>query len=121
MTEESIVMAETPQEEKKFVVISAEDLDNLIKAAGKEGAKKGVEAYERRKEKEREELADKVKNSAKTIIIHYRQLKRMRSTSVTGSDTVTDPTLKEILDGILDRVRKEEFNLTSTNRNRIVT
>lgn len=121
MTEENIVMAETPQEEKKFVVISAEDLDNLIKAAGKEGAKKGVEAYERRKEKEREELADKVKNSAKTIIIHYRQLKRMRSTSVTGSDTVTDPTLKEILDGILDRVRKEEFNLTSTNRNRIVT
>ena len=53
MTEESIVMTETPQEEKKFVVISAEDLDNLIKAAGKEGAKKGVEAYERRKEKER--------------------------------------------------------------------
>ena len=41
--------------------------------------------------------------------------------SVTGTDTVTDPTLKEILDGILEQVRKEEFNLTSTNKNRIVT
>lgn len=125
--EEIMEMVEAPQtqeeypEEKKFVVISAEDLDNLIKSAGKEGAKKGVEAYERRKVKEREELANKVKNSAKTIIIHYRQLKRMKSTSVTGTDTVTDPTLKEILDGILDRVRRDEFNLTSTNRNRIVT
>ena len=127
MAEERTAVTEMPQEqedareEKKFVVISAEDLDNLIKAAGKEGAKKGVEAYERRKEKEREELADKVKNSAKTIIIHYRQLKRMKNTSVTGTDTETDPTLKEILDGILDRVRRDEFNLTSTNRNRIVT
>ena len=43
MTEESIVMAETPQEEKKFVVISAEDLDNLIKAAGKEEAAAQIE------------------------------------------------------------------------------
>lgn len=45
----------------------------------------------------------------------------MKNTSVTGTDTVTDPTLKEILDGILEQVRKEEFNLTSTNKNRIVT
>lgn len=125
MAEEITAVAEEQieevKEEKKYVVISAEDLDDLIKAAGKEGAKKGVEAYERRKEKEREEFADKVKNSAKTIIIHYRQLKKMKNTSVTDADTVTDPTLKEILDGILDRVRKEEFNLTSTNKNRIVT
>lgn len=125
MAEEITAVAEEQieevKEEKRYVVISAEDLDDLIKAAGKEGAKKGVEAYERRKEKEREEFADKVKNSAKTIIIHYRQLKKMKNTSVTDADTVTDPTLKEILDGILDRVRKEEFNLTSTNKNRIVT
>lgn len=125
MAEEIKAIPEAPQaedqEDRKFVVIAAEDLDRLVKAAGREGAKKGVEAYEKRQEKEREALADKVKNSAKTIIIHYRQLKRMKSTSVCDTDTVTDPTLKEILDGILDRVRKEEFNLTSTNKNRIVT
>ena len=51
--------------EKRYVVISKEDLDNLIRNAGKEGAKKGVEAYEKRKEKEWEELADKLRNSAK--------------------------------------------------------
>lgn len=121
MAEEINTAAENQKEEKRFVVISAEELEDLIKTAGKEGAKKGVEAYERRKEKEREEFADKVKNSAKTIIIHYRQLKKMKNTSVTDADTVTDPTLKEILNGILDIVRKEEFNLTSTNKNRIIT
>ena len=30
--------------EKRYVVISEEDLDNLIRNAGREGAKKGVEA-----------------------------------------------------------------------------
>lgn len=106
---------------RKFVTISEEELERLVKNAGREGAKKGVEAYEERQEKEREALADKVKNSAKSIIIHYRQLKRMKNTSVYNTDTVTDPTLKEIMDGILDRVRKEEFDLTSTNKNRIIT
>lgn len=51
--------------EKRYVVISEEDLDNLIRNAGREGAKKGVEAYEKRKEKEREELADKLRKSNK--------------------------------------------------------
>lgn len=126
MAVEEIVKENTPKAEGeaqgvKYISLTEEELERLIKAAGREGAKKGVEAYERRKEKDKEELADKVKNSAKTIIIHYRQLKRMKNTSVTGTDTVTDPTLKEILDGILEQVRKEEFNLTSTNKNRIVT
>ena len=126
MAVEEIVKENTPKAEGevqgvKYISLTEEELERLIKAAGREGAKKGVEAYERRKEKDKEELADKVKNSAKTIIIHYRQLKKMKNTSVTGTDTVTDPTLKEILDGILEQVRKEEFNLTSTNKNRIVT
>ncbi|MFR7387925.1 MAG: hypothetical protein ACLUTU_02780 [Blautia faecis] len=126
MAVEEIVKENTPKAEGeaqgvKYISLTEEELERLIKAAGREGAKKGVEAYERRKEKDKEELADKVKNSSKTIIIHYRQLKKMKNTSVTGTDTVTDPTLKEILDGILEQVRKEEFNLTSTNKNRIVT
>lgn len=126
MAVEENVKENTPKAEGeaqgvKYISLTEEELERLIKAAGREGAKKGVEAYERRKEKDKEELADKVKNSAKTIIIHYRQLKKMKNTSVTGTDTVTDPTLKEILDGILEQVRKEEFNLTSTNKNRIVT
>ena len=103
MAVEEIVKENTPKAEGeaqgvKYISLTEEELERLIK-----------------------ELADKVKNSAKTIIIHYRQLKKMKNTSVTGTDTVTDPTLKEILDGILEQVRKEEFNLTSTNKNRIVT
>ena len=39
--------------EKRYVVISEEDLDNLIRNAGREGAKKGVEAYEKRRRKEK--------------------------------------------------------------------
>ena len=115
MAVEEIVKENTPKAEGeaqgvKYISLTEEELERLIKAAGREGAKKGVEAYERRKEKDKEELADKVKNSAKTIIIHYRQLKKMKNTSVTGTDSVTVPTLKEILDGILEQVRKEEFN-----------
>ena len=86
--------------EKRYVVISEEDLDNLIRNAGREGAKKGVEAYEKRKEKEREELADKLRNSAKDVIINYRRLKGLKNTSVCDVDSVTDPTLKEILEGL---------------------
>ena len=104
---ENIPQAEGEAQGVRYISLTEEELDRLMKAAGREGAKKGVEAYERRKEKDKEELADKVKNSAKTIIIHYRQLKKMKNTSVTGTDTVTDPTLKEILDGILEQVRKE--------------
>ena len=92
---ENIPQAEGEAQGVRYISLTEEELDRLMKAAGREGAKKGVEAYERRKEKDKEELADKVKNSAKTIIIHYRQLKRMKNTSVTGTDTVTDPTLKE--------------------------
>ena len=78
MAVEEIVKENTPKAEGeaqgvKYISLTEEELERLIKAAGREGAKKGVEAYERRKEKDKEELADKVKNSAKTIIIHYRQ------------------------------------------------
>lgn len=82
MAVEENVKENTPKAEGevqgvKYISLTEEELERLIKAAGREGAKKGVEAYERRKEKDKEELADKVKNSAKTIIIHYRQLKRI--------------------------------------------
>ena len=83
MAVEENVKENTPKAEGeaqgvKYISLTEEELERLIKAAGREGAKKGVEAYERRKEKDKEELADKVKNSAKTIIIHYRQLKKMK-------------------------------------------
>ena len=84
MAVEENVKENTPKAEGeaqgvKYIFLTEEELERLIKAAGREGAKKGVEAYERRKEKDKEELADKVKNSAKTIIIHYRQLKKMKN------------------------------------------
>lgn len=105
----------------KYILITEEDFDRKLKAAGRAGAKEGVAAYRREQEESQEEMAEKVKNSAKTIIIHYRQLKKMKKTSVCDAESVTDPTLKEILEGIAGRVRKDEFNLTSTSRNKIVT
>lgn len=124
-TEQEIVPEkETPETELpvgKYILITEEDFDRRLKAAGRAGAKEGVAAYRREQEESQEEMAEKVKNSAKTIIIHYRQLKKMRKTSVCDADTVTDPTLKEILEGIAGRVRRDEFNLTSTSRNKIVT
>lgn len=77
IAKENMPQAEGEGQGVKYISLTEEELEKLIKAAGREGAKKGVEAYERRKEKDKEELADKVKNSAKTIIIHYRQLKKM--------------------------------------------
>lgn len=107
--------------DKRYVIISEEDLDKLIKNAGREGAKKGVEEYEKRKEREQEELTDKLRNSAKDIIINYRRLKGLKNTSVCGADSVTDPTLKEILEGLAGRIREDEFTLNSTTRNKIKT
>lgn len=123
LTQEAQQEPEAPESkvEKRYVVISEEDLDNLIRNAGREGAKKGVEAYEKRKEKEREELADKLRNSAKDVIINYRRLKGLKNTSVCDVDSVTDPTLKEILDGLAGRIREDEFTLNSTTRNKIKT
>ena len=80
-----------------------------------------MEAYEKRKEKEREELADKLRNSAKDVIINYRRLKGLKNTSVCDVDSVTDPTLKEILEGLAGRIREDEFTLNSTTRNKIKT
>lgn len=62
MAVEEIVKENTPKAEGeaqgvKYISLTEEELERLIKAAGREGAKKGVEAYERRKEKDKEELA----------------------------------------------------------------
>lgn len=56
MAVEEIVKENTPKAEGeaqgvKYISLTEEELERLIKAAGREGAKKGVEAYERRKEK----------------------------------------------------------------------
>ena len=37
------------------------------------------------------------------------------------ANTVTDATLAEIFDNMLGKIRMNEFDLTSTNRNRIIT
>lgn len=118
---EKELSAQEPAEPGRIITLTQEDLNELVKAAGREGARKGVEAYERRKEKECEELAGRLRNSAKDIIINYRRLKGLKNTSVCDIDTVTYPTLKEILEGLAGRVRADEFTLNSTTRNKIKT
>lgn len=48
---ENIPQAEGEAQGVRYISLTEEELDRLMKAAGREGAKKGVEAYERRKEK----------------------------------------------------------------------
>jgi hypothetical protein len=102
--------------EERFV-LSREAISQIASVAAKEG----IMAYKREQETKWEERVEKVRNSAKTLVIHYRDFKRMKDTSVYSTDTVTYPTLMEIFDGILEDVRADEFNLTSTKKNMIQT
>lgn len=106
---------------QKHYILSEEELRKFAIMAAQEGTEKGIAAYKKEQEEEKVKYAEMVKNSAKTLIIHYRRLKKMKDTSVHDTDTVTDPTLAEIFERMLGQVRKEEFVLTSTNKNRIIT
>lgn len=103
--------------EMNFVVISQEDIEQIVKLAAKEG----ITAYKKQQEVMFSERTEKVRNSTKILLQHYRKLKRMKDTSIYDIDTVTDPTLSEIFEHILDECRKGEFHLTSTKRNRLIT
>ena len=106
--------------ETKFVVLTEEEITKMMKKAAREGAKEGIAAYESKQAIVMAERTEKVRNSAKTLVQHYRQLKKMKDTSVYDPDTVTDLTLAGIFDYILDECRKEEFELTST-KNMLIT
>ena len=107
--------------EPKFVVLTEEEITKMMKKAAREGAKEGIAAYESKQAVVMAERTEKVRNSAKTLVQHYRQLKKMKDTSVYDPDTVTDLTLAGIFDYILDECRKEEFELTSTKKNMLIT
>lgn len=103
-------------EDKKYVLSS----DEITKIASM-AAKEGIDSYKREQEAKWEERTEHVRNSAKTLIIHYRKLKKMKATSVYDTETVTEPTLSEIFDYILGEVRADEFEVTSIRKNAIVT
>lgn len=107
--------------EAKFVVLTEDEISKMMKKAAREGAKEGIAAYESKQAIVMAERTEKVRNSAKTLIQHYRKLKKMKDTSVYDPDTVTDLTLAGIFDYILDDCRREEFELTSTKRNMLIT
>lgn len=105
----------------RSVILSHEEIAQMMKKAAREGAKEGIAAYESRQETIMAERTEKVRNSAKTLVQHYRKLKKMKDTSVYDPDTVTDLTLAGIFDYILDECRKDEFELTSTKKNMLIT
>lgn len=107
--------------ETRFVVLSQDEIAQMMKKAAREGAKEGIAAYESRQAVLASERTEKVRNSAKTLVQHYRKLKKMKDTSIYDTDTVTDLTLSGIFDHILDECRKEEFELTSTKKNMLIT
>ena len=109
------------REEQKVFLVSQEELTRIATIAAQEGAAKGIEAYKAEQETSRLEKLEKARYCSKTLLIHYRRLKRMKDTAVTDAESVTDPTLSEIFEMLLEKVRKEEFDLTSTSRMKIVT
>lgn len=110
---ESEVLTQT---EYKFT-LSQEEMAHIVKLAAKEG----IAAYKREQEENLMNRTEKVRNSAKLLIQHYRKLKRMKDTSIYDTDTITDPTLSEIFEHILNECRKGEFHLTSIKKNSITT
>ena len=104
-----------------YVILSEDDIAKMMKKAAREGAKEGIAAYEKKQETIMAERTEKVRNSAKILIQHYRELKRMKDSSVYDPETITDITLSEILDNILAECRRDEFELSSTKRNMIIT
>lgn len=101
---------------KKYVVTESE-LAMIAEVA----AERAIRIYKREQEEQMQQQAEKCRYSAKLLIIHYKRLKRMKDTSVYDTNTVTDATLAEIFDNMLGKIRLNEFDLTSTNRNRIIT
>lgn len=118
MVESRLIEEEVKREdgEERFV-LSKDAISQIASVAAKEG----IQAYKREQEAQWEERVEKVRYSAKTLVIHYRDFKRMKDTSVYSTDTVTYPTLMEIFDGILESVRAEEFDLTSTKKTMLRT
>lgn len=104
------------QTEYKFT-LSQEEMAHIVKLAAEEG----IAAYKREQEENLIKRTEKVRNSAKLLIQHYRKLKRMKDTSIYDTDTITDPTLSEIFEHILNECRKGEFHLTSIKKNSITT
>ena len=92
---------------KKYVVTESE-LAMIAEVA----AEKAISTYKREQEEQMQQQAEKCRYSAKLLIIHYKRLKRMKDTSVYDA---------EIFDNMLGKIRMNEFDLTSTNRNRIIT
>jgi hypothetical protein len=101
----------------KVYIITESELTMIAEIASKEA----ISAYKREQEKYNCQQLEKCRNSAKMLIVHYKRLKRMKDTSVYDSSTVTDMTLAQIFNSMLGRIRMNEFELTSTNRNRIIT
>ena len=101
---------------KKYVVT-----ENELAMIAEVAAEKAIHTYKREQEEQMQQQAEKCRYSAKLLIIHYKRLKRMKDTSVYDANTVTDGTLAEIFDNMLGRIRMDEFTLTNTDRNRIIT
>lgn len=101
---------------KKYVVTESE-LSMIAEVA----AEKAISIYKKEQEEMVQQQAEKCRNSAKMLVMHYKRLKKMKDTSVYDTNTVTDTTLAEIFNSMLGKIRTDEFDLTSTNKNRIIT
>jgi len=105
----------------KIFMLTSDDLAKFASLCAKEGGKEGIKAYQREREEREEYRRDEVRASAKYLIIHYRRLKKLKSTAVHSAETVQNPTLMEIFEEILDQVRESEFDVESIKKSKIKT
>lgn len=101
----------------EYIRLTEEELKQIIKCEVGEA----MEAYKKEQEEIWRERAEHIRDNAKLLIVNYRKFKKMKDTSVYDTDTVRSPTLRELFENMLEQVRKDEFTLTSTKRNKIIT
>ncbi len=105
----------------KLYVFEESEFQSILEIVSGVAAERAIEVFHIEKEKEYEERVKKCRNSAKLLIVNYKRLKKMEFTSVYDADTVTNETLEQLFDSLLGRVKLADFDLTSTDINRIKT
>lgn len=93
---------------KRFVLTEAE----LAMIAGV-AAEKAISTYQEQHKVAEKERQNKVLNSAKTLIKNYRRFKAMTYGAVYDGETITDTTLKEVLQLMNGNFRSKDFEVLS--------
>lgn len=93
---------------KRYVLTEAE-----LALVADVAAEKAISTYQEQHKVAEKERQNKVLNSAKTLVKNYRRFKAMTYGAVYDGETITDETLKEVLQLMNGNFRNKEFEVLS--------